>query len=289
MTTDISRCPGCGYSVDVSETFECNGYICHRCSRCETVRTHPLPSDAEILAHYDEFTNRYTSGMGPDRARHEIPKRDHAKLKLIHRFSPSGCLLDLGAAHRAFGRMAWRAGYDVSLGDFIPKPKALDFANIVPADVNRPNGVPFADGSFDVVTLFSCIEHVLRPDICIQELSRLARPGGWVVVDTPLVGDWCERHYPARSHWISPIEHLNLFSGNGLRSAFERARLTVIYHAYSFERRRARWLARRLRNLAVATRGVVLKSVSRQTWETRRRSVLTQAGDIQLLIARKPS
>jgi 2-polyprenyl-3-methyl-5-hydroxy-6-metoxy-1,4-benzoquinol methylase len=45
--------------------------------------------------------------------------------------------------------------------------------------------VPLPDGVADVVVAAETIEHIENPRAFVRELTRLARPGGWVVVTTP--------------------------------------------------------------------------------------------------------
>jgi SAM-dependent methyltransferase len=54
-------------------------------------------------------------------------------------------------------------------------------------------GVPFADGSFDVVVAGEIIEHVPDPDALLREIRRVLRPGGHVVLSTPNVVSWANR------------------------------------------------------------------------------------------------
>lgn len=291
ISNSVFRCAGCGGHHTPSEVIRHQGYISKRCPHCHSISADPLPSVETIQEFYDEYAGRYTAGMWADRYRTEMPKREAAKLRLVGRFCPSGSLLDLGSAHGLFGAIGHESGYRVSLGDYVPGPQDLGFALVVPVDLNRPNGVPYGDNSFDVVTFMSCIEHVMYPDVAVAELARLAKPGGYVAMDTPLAGDWCERNFAHHSHWIGPPEHLNLFSGSGLRRLAERAGLEVVYHTNSFERNLPRWLARKGRNVAVALHGVASRAFNAKAWRERRSDgelLATQAGDIQMIIARKP-
>jgi SAM-dependent methyltransferase len=53
------------------------------------------------------------------------------------------------------------------------------------ADLERP--LPFRDGSLDGVTLIEAIEHVVAAEALVDELHRVLRPGGWLVLTTPNV------------------------------------------------------------------------------------------------------
>lgn len=64
--------------------------------------------------------------------------------------------------------------------------------------------LPFADGSFDVVVMSEVIEHLLRPELAVWEVSRVLRPGGAFVMTTNNASE-----VPLRSplsHWPAWIE-----------------------------------------------------------------------------------
>jgi SAM-dependent methyltransferase len=44
--------------------------------------------------------------------------------------------------------------------------------------------LPFSDGTFDVVVMSEVIEHLLRPDVAVWEISRVLKPGGVYVMTT---------------------------------------------------------------------------------------------------------
>jgi 2-polyprenyl-3-methyl-5-hydroxy-6-metoxy-1,4-benzoquinol methylase len=57
-------------------------------------------------------------------------------------------------------------------------------AHFVQVDLdNAP--IPFPNEIGDVVTAIETIEHLENPRRLVRELTRLARPGGWIVVTTP--------------------------------------------------------------------------------------------------------
>jgi SAM-dependent methyltransferase len=282
-------CAGCGAPIGLSaETFHVDSYRIHRCGACGSLAPDPLPTSEQLRVHYAGFNDNYSGGMGAARFQREMPKRFDARLDVIERLGGQGRLLDLGGGNGMFGRLAHARGFRVDIADFVPAPTDLGFARVVPADLSARGGVPLGDGSFDVVTSWSCLEHVRDPGVALAEMWRLLRPGGLLAVDTPLVGDLCERLFAARSTWICPPEHLFIFSARGLMLAAERAGFEILKSSPFFERTAARAFARRGRNLAVAAKGLLIRTAAPARWERDRDALCTPAADIQLLIARKP-
>ena len=57
-------------------------------------------------------------------------------------------------------------------------------AQLLVADLDR-DSIPVADRSADVVVSLETIEHLENPRAFCRELTRIARPGGWLVISTP--------------------------------------------------------------------------------------------------------
>jgi SAM-dependent methyltransferase len=99
--------------------------------------------------------------------------------ELAAHLPPSGRVLDLGCGanttldrFRGPGLEAWGADFQAH-----PELAHADRFRLLRAD----GGVPFPDGSFDLVASLWVLEHVDAPAAFLAEVSRVLRPGGWLV------------------------------------------------------------------------------------------------------------
>ena len=96
----------------------------------------------------------------------------------------SGVLADVGCGTgqlwtRLRGRFTRGIGIDAVRFDGLPSD--LEFRA---ADLDA-GPLPLKDGEVDVAAAVETIEHLENPRAFVRELTRITRPGGWVVVTTP--------------------------------------------------------------------------------------------------------
>jgi SAM-dependent methyltransferase len=66
------------------------------------------------------------------------------------------------------------------------------------------SGLPYRDGSLDLVVASEVVEHVPEPEQIIKEMARVLRPGGQLIITMPV-----ESHTPAHAHTLSRAEDLH--------------------------------------------------------------------------------
>ena len=111
------------------------------------------------------------------------------KMRAIHRVAPDEGLehvLEVGGGQGGLTALLYPRAHITNL-DFNP-----DFAR---AAVNRTplmrflggdaTRLPFADSSFDAVTMFDVLEHIPDHALAAAEARRVLRPGGVIMVSTP--------------------------------------------------------------------------------------------------------
>jgi len=80
-----------------------------------------------------------------------------------------------------------------------------------------------AKGQFDVITAVEILEHLFDPAMVVNEIHRLLRPGGLFWLTTPNCRSLAARLMGLGWRVVSPPEHLQLFSVEGLRTLLLRA------------------------------------------------------------------
>jgi len=144
------------------------------------------------------------------------------------------------------GYWAWkleRGGAHVTAIDFdlgkLQRGRRLpDPPDVVMGDAER---LPLPDASVDAAILVCAIEHFDAPDAALDELARVVRPGGRLVLSADALtraGDWpalFERHRE-RYHVANTFDH------GRLGELLEARGFTIIEHDYLFRSRQAQRL-----------------------------------------------
>ena len=120
------------------------------------------------------------------------------RLQRILVWRRSGSLLDVGC-ERGFFLEAARRHFEVYGVE--TNSNTAEQARRVGADVfnGTLREANYPDAAFDVVTAFHVIEHVDSPRVQLQEMFRILKPGGLLVVETPNIDNMWFRVF--RSRW----------------------------------------------------------------------------------------
>jgi 2-polyprenyl-3-methyl-5-hydroxy-6-metoxy-1,4-benzoquinol methylase len=116
------------------------------------------------------------------------------KLAILRRILPplqGKRVLDLGCAKGTLSHFLRREGgvwisADLDMSN-LRAAAALLGENVV--QVSAPV-LPFRDEAFDGIVSLDFIEHIHEDRALVREMFRLTRPGGWLVLSTPITGRW---------------------------------------------------------------------------------------------------
>lgn len=97
----------------------------------------------------------------------------------------------------------------------------------LPVSTQALQDLHFPDGEFDLVILWHVLEHVIEPKAMLQEVSRILKPGGVLLVAVPNFGSWEARQTGRGWFHLDVPRHLTHFTPRTLRRALEGAGLSL--------------------------------------------------------------
>lgn len=250
---------------DVTHVFTKEGFELVRCRGCDLVYVTNPPA-LEALQRLYSFEHGYHQKVADPSAdvRFETEVARNHLADLQHYNKTAGRLLDIGCSAGFFLDEARVAGWDVS---------GLELSEDTAEIARRKFGLEvttgvlgvglFRAGSFDAVTMWDVIEHVVDPVSTLVEVSRILKDDGVLLMETPNI----DGLFPRLSYRLAetlnywphpePPNHLFQFSKKTVRRLLETAGMRTlgigdrrIPLAYSFGT--AREVVRSRRQLAYA-------------------------------------
>lgn len=199
-----------------------------KCSDCGFVWADVDVTKAKVKEIYRDsyfFGEEYADYIKEEKA---LRKTFERNISFISKIRPSGKLLDIGCAYGYFLDVA-KEKYDVK-GVEINKA-ACEFArsnfkvNAICGDFLE---LEFEENYFDVVTMFSAIEHLKSPHLYVEKISKLMKSGGIFICATPNIDSFISKFRKKKWRQIHPPTHLSYFSVKSLTRLFENNRLQVL-------------------------------------------------------------
>lgn len=159
----------------------------------------------------------------------------------------TGILLDLGCDDGSWTYQLMKiANSTFNIGVDIADVQLIKAKNVLmPVKSNLNESLPFKSGTIDVVHTNQVIEHVLNVDNFCEEIYRVLKPGGYVIISTENLSSWhnlfalfigkqaFSQHISARVnignsmslHYGESIRdlwvHIRVFTYYGLKELFE--------------------------------------------------------------------
>jgi 2-polyprenyl-3-methyl-5-hydroxy-6-metoxy-1,4-benzoquinol methylase len=183
--------------------------------------THPQPTLDKLPSYYE--SDDYISHT--DGKRSFFEKLYHFikgialknKLHLIHSLSSKGTLLDIGAGTGEFLLICKKNGWQVTGIEPSDKAKAIAQKKRIHIETAL-GGLP--DHAFDVITMWHVLEHVPDLNHQLDELKRLLKPNGTIIIAVPNFNSLDAKLY--QEYWAAydvPI-HLWHFSKTAIQKIF---------------------------------------------------------------------
>lgn len=236
-----------------------------KCTTCGLAYINPRLKEDIVTREYREATIQgYKEQFVSQNTGREIAFRrsmNHIK-KLC---TVPGKLLDVGAANGAFMAVASEHGWDVSGCE--PNEWFCRWGNehySLSIDQGTLIDQNYADGSFDLITLWDVIEHVPDPARLLEKCFDLLKPGGILLCTYPDIESWIARLMGRRWVFLMSV-HLYYFTQNTMTAILEKSGFSVQRFAAHFQTLQFGYIVYRLKihNRLLYALGKILRDIFR--------------------------
>lgn len=151
-----------------------------------------------------------------------------------HRFGTAprglkiGSILDVGCGDGAFLAYLKEFGWQVKgveINSYAAKRAREMGLEVYNQDLL---GVDFGDERFDVVRLWSVVEHLHRPLATIEKISRILKPGGFLIIQTQNFNSLARRIFKENWSAFDAPRHLYSFTRGTLRRLIEENNFEIL-------------------------------------------------------------
>src|SRR6185369_158891 len=187
-----------------------------RCARCQMIFANPVRSDFASGEYYDREAASYY--LSPDKLQSDYANvRFNREIRMFRAHCTGGEVLDVGCSSGAFlFQLQKRFPGEYRVRGIDASGPALDYA--------EQKGIPVTRGefvgqqfpmSFDAVTFWAVLEHVLDPAAFLAKAAAVLRKEGFCFVLVPNLRSLAARLLGVNYRYIY-LQHLNYFTSRTL-------------------------------------------------------------------------
>lgn len=229
-------CPACGSSSRTFK-FEKNGIRYDECAECETFYVNPRPSSDVLDWFYRDSPNYafwndviFPASEAVRREKIFVPRVDRA-IEICKKYNnPMQSLLEVGAGFGTFCTEVQSRGVFGRVVAVEPTPALAETCRSRGLEViEKPiEHIDLSEGEgFDLVANFEVIEHLFSPKGFVEQMARLLKPGGLMVLTCPNGKGFDVEVLGPVSNTVDH-EHINYFNPASLAKLLADCGMTVL-------------------------------------------------------------
>jgi len=245
---NINTCFVCG-GADFAPYKNCTDFTVSnetfsivKCNNCGFKFTNPRPDIFEIGKYYEseEYISHSNSGKGIINYLYKVVRNYtlNKKVNLINSLSKDKTILDIGCGIGAFLNNCKITGWSVEGVE--PSDNARNFAmQNYKLDIKKEGKLlSFPDNSFSIITMWHVLEHIHLLNERIEELKRLIKKEGTIIIAVPncdsldaeyYSGFWAAYDLPRHLYHFTPYTMNKLLDKHGLKIV---NKLPMVFDAY---------------------------------------------------------
>lgn len=277
------KCPWCG-SENAQLHLELKDlFLTHEpfkileCKECGLLYTTPRPNKDEIGRYYksEEYYSHQENKEGFIPKVYEKVKSVNLKNKygIATEGKEKGKALDIGCGVGDFLHTMEQHGWDCTGVEPSEDAKVIAKKRIKGQLLSSEEQENLPDSSFDIITMWHVLEHVDDIRWQIQQLHRLCKPGGRIIIALPNYKSYDGQYYKAEWAAYDVPRHLNHFNKETLIKILEESGLRnvktekLVWDAYYISYMSEKYRKHSIPLLRGAFRGLVSNCKARKTGE----------------------
>jgi len=221
--TKLNACPVCD-GKHIEFYLQQYGYDLDCCRSCQHLFTNPMPSAAQLDHYYNSDMKAFENDFFSASFEQRIPIFSY-RIQRIGDYLQRGRLLDVGSAIGIFVEAMARSDSALSLECCEPSRDACQRLS------QRYPAMPLhacwlqdmdADASYDAISLWDTLEHIVDIEAFGATVRRLLKPGGYWFFSTPNTRS-LEWSVAGKQHvQLLPPGHVNLFNKDNIQLYLQR-------------------------------------------------------------------
>jgi 2-polyprenyl-3-methyl-5-hydroxy-6-metoxy-1,4-benzoquinol methylase len=277
------KCPWCGSEnaqlhLELKDLFLTQEpFKILECKECGLLYTTPRPNKDEIGRYYksEEYYSHQENKEGFIPKVYEKVKSVNLKNKygIATEGKEKGKALDIGCGVGDFLHTMEQHGWDCTGVEPSEDAKAIAKKRIKGQLLSSEEQENLLDNCFDVITMWHVLEHVDDISWQIQQLYRLCKPGGRIIIALPNYKSYDGQYYKAEWAAYDVPRHLNHFNKETLNKILEESGLRhvktekLVWDAYYISYMSEKYRKHSIPLLRGAFRGLVSNCKARKTGE----------------------
>lgn len=219
QTDIIHKCVLCGASCndylspELANPSDIYAFNYVECPACHIAFLSPMPQGEQLAAHY-KSTPRAEGHDNPES--YKISPARKRALAATGLSKNGTKILDYGCGKGETVYCLMKDGWDITGVEpfFSPSYDLPELNNRIISKTISNAGFP--DESFDLITMWSVLEHITDPATLLNEISRILKKGGTLLIYVPSYNT--KQHIRFGKHWpgFGAPEHVTALSEKGL-------------------------------------------------------------------------
>jgi 2-polyprenyl-3-methyl-5-hydroxy-6-metoxy-1,4-benzoquinol methylase len=233
----LEHCPVCNsirnkpFLACVDHTVSRETFQIVECESCGFKFTNPRPEESELGRYYksEDYVSHSNTNKGFINSTYQSVRKYTLlkKLQLISKYFKTGNILDIGCGTGEFLNTCKNAKWQ-TIGiepDDDARKMAIQNFDLDVRNESELKNLP--ESSFDIISMWHVLEHVPKLNERVEELKRLIKPNGVIIIAVPNCNSLDAKIYKEQWAAYDVPRHLYHFTPKDIDSLFAKHELKV--------------------------------------------------------------